>query len=104
MNLNDYPTQSQLMQLIAKCDNSFNHALWVSKEGDVNIQPFKLDESPALWQIRNSTQVQFRCELIPASKGKLGVKASLDKKWIAKLFHTLALHWERKTLGYAGLL
>lgn len=104
MNLNDNPTQAQLMQLIAKCDNSFNHALWVNKDGDVNIQAFKLDESPALWQIRNSKQVQFRCELIPAGEEKVGVKASLDKKWIRKLFHTLVTHWKRKTSGYAGLV
>lgn len=104
MNLNYDPTQSQLMQLIAKCDNSFNHALWVSKDGDVNIQTFKLDESPALWQIRNNKQIQFRCELIPAGEGQVGVKASLDKKWMARLFHTLATHWEKKTEGYAGFV
>ena len=104
MNLNDAPTQAQLMQIIAKCDDAFNHALWVNKEGDVNIQAFKLDESPALWQIKNSKQVQFRCELIPAGDGKVGTKASLDKKWITQLFHTLATHWENKTSGYASLV
>ena len=104
MNLNDEPTQAQLMQIIAKCDDSLKHALWVSKDGDVNIQAFKEDESAALWQIRNSNEVQFRCELIPAGEGKVGAKASLDKKWITRLFHTLSIHWEKKTSGYAGLL
>ena len=100
MNLNQEPTEAQLRVIIARCDDSLSHALWVSRKGDVNIQAFRPNESPALWQIINEKDIQFRCELILAGEGKVGSKGSMDKNWIRKLFHTLVINWEKKNSGY----
>ena len=103
MNLNEEPTQAQLMRLIAECDDSFNHVVWVSKEGEVRVQALKPDESAALWAIKNDKEIQFRVELISAGQGRVGVKGSLDKNWIARLYQTLETNWENRTTGYVGL-
>lgn len=102
MNLNEEPTGAQLRQIISPCDDNLNHVLWVNKEGYVGIQALGLNESPALWAMNNRNEIQFRCEIIPAGEEKVGRKALSNKKWMATLFSTLIIHWEKKTSGFAG--
>ena len=102
MNLNKEPTSAQLSQIIGQCNDSLDHVLWVNKEGHVRAQALRFDESPALWAMTKGNEIQFWCESIRCGEGKVGLKAATDKKWMATLFTTLIIHWEKKTSGYAG--
>lgn len=104
MNMNEEPTHEQLMRIIAKCDDSMKHVLWVNKQGDVNIKVLKPDASPAFWAINGGEDIQFWVESIPPNESKVGSKGATDRRWITRLFHTLSVNWKKRKTGFAALV
>lgn len=103
MNLDYNPTLDQLCQLIASVDdNQDSHILFVAKNGDVFLTPFRADTAAGA-DYANEDVLQFVLDTFLMSEGYTGWKASQDLEWMAELFSALNEHWADKTTGFAWI-
>ncbi len=101
MNLLANPTEAELAALFASCDDSAaNHMLWVSKTGQVHLDPIPQELSPVGYFEKRKSEHQFRYETFGQGNGYTGMKAAADKRWIKQILTSLKRDWENGTRGY----
>lgn len=106
MNLNHNPTSDQLRELLRPCDDTAgDHALWVSKAGQVVIERLPRGQSAAEL-LRARPELQMRVDTFLAGNEYVGPDAAADDEWVAALFDRLLQEWP-KAVGkpepsYAG--
>lgn len=101
MNLDYSPTLDQLCQLVASVDdNQDSHILFVTKNGDVHLSPFRADTAVGA-DYANEEELQFVLDTFMIAEGYMGREATQDPEWMDELFSELIVHWEDKTTGFA---
>ena len=99
MNLNN-PKFEELKELIRNCDDvKFNHILWVSKEGDVNINKFNTRNPSHKFEKENSNLLFWK-GVFYSGNNYVGVEAAKDLVYIENLLKELLNHWESKINGH----
>jgi hypothetical protein len=103
MNLNNNPTQEQLSELFAECnDNEGHHIIWVNNDGTVKIA-LLIDTIPAKWAVDQKDICKFRLETCGAGNGYTGKEATKDPNWINRIFELITFHWDKGTKGYVDI-
>lgn len=100
MNLNQQPTLTQLIQLIGSVDDEQDsHILFVTKNGDVRLSPFRADTAPGA-DYANEDVLQFVLDTFMIAEGYTGQQATQDPEWMDELFSELTENWACKTTGF----
>lgn len=86
-------TISEMKDLIASGDDTFNNQLRVTKAGEIYL-------SQGTVGAEDIDDLQFRFETIDAGGDWIGPNAANDTKWINRLFTAATTHWKMKTTGY----
>lgn len=93
MNLDNNPTVDQLRDMVRKCDDSAgHHALWVHKNGDVEISRVPTKEDPPSFEEAHP-DTQLRFETFEAGNEYVGPDAADDNAWMSELFERLTSQW-----------
>ncbi len=101
MNLTQSPTLDQLIQLIARVDDTKDsHILYVSKNGDVHLTAFRADTAAGS-DYANEDTLQFILDTFMIGKGFVGWQATQDSEWMEEIFLELNEHWTYTTTGFA---
>lgn len=101
MNLTGNHTKDDLRALLAKCDDeSGNHVLWVSKEGEVHIDKLQNGESPIRFEEQHSDTLKFRLETFAVGCGDVGKEAAANDDWVTTLYQTITRLWKEGYQGY----
>ena len=101
MNLNQDPSLDQLIQLIGNVDDSRDsHILYVTKNGDVHLAPFRRDTAAGA-DYANEDTLQFILDTFLIGEGYTGQQAIQDPEWMDELFSELNHHWACQTTGFA---
>jgi hypothetical protein len=94
MNLDNSPTEEQLRQLLAQCnDRASHHVLWVEKNGEVHVSAVS-ELSPGGFQ-QAQPGMQLRYETFEKGNEYVGVLAATDQEWVSQLFESLVKEWTR---------
>ncbi len=102
MNLSNCPTEAQLVELIAACDDkAAHHVLWVSEEGEVSITPLSAGESPSRF-VETTPGLRFCHETYTAGEGGVGSAASRMGDYVSLLYCDLRDAWRRGRRGDVG--
>jgi len=100
MNLTQNPTIEELKKMVAQCNDDAHHIVWVSKEGEVNIEAFQPGRDDHFqWRRENEDNIQFRFSIIAACGGYFGPEAATDDRWMGELFNGVLTHWDKKSRG-----
>lgn len=95
MNLNNTPTEEQLRQLLAGCnDRAGHHVLWVEKNGEVHISMSPAKPSLAGFQ-QSHPDMKLRYETFEKGNEYVGVPAAADEAWVTHLFASLVREWPK---------
>ena len=93
MNLNNQPTIDELARMFAaKKDSHDNHILWISKCGQVHIDPLSPHAHEAEFD-QNNQNLLARLKMYRRGQGYVGKKAAADKDFIASVLQTLKQAW-----------
>lgn len=93
MNLNNSPTEDQLAQLLAKCnDNAGNHILWVDQSGDVFIDLVPGGMTPVGFE-KSKPTMRMRCETYGQGNGYVGLEVAADADYVAEQLRFLQQGW-----------
>ena len=93
MNMNNNPTLEELRELTAKCDdNAAPHALWISVNGDVYIDPIPNNPTPVRFE-DIAKDVKIRYEKSVTGAGYVGEKAASDDKYMERIYKSLVKEW-----------
>jgi hypothetical protein len=102
MNLNSNPTETELAELLASCDDTAGggHLLWVAHNGEVHISELGENEAPAQWYVNHHELVKFRLESYANGNGYVGERAAASATHVSALLRNLKWHWEQGSTGY----
>ena len=93
MNLNNQPTIDELARMFAaKKDSHDSHILWISKCGQVHIDPLSPHAHEAEFD-QNNQNLLARLKMYRRGQGYVGKKAAADKDFIASVLQTLKQAW-----------
>ena len=93
MNLNNSPSESELMALLQNCDdNAAHHCLWVNRVGDVQISRIPDSMTPIGFESA-TPDMAMRFETFDQGNGYVGREAAEDAGWVKTVFSVLVREW-----------
>lgn len=99
MNLAQNPTESQLVELFAACDDkASHHVLWVNDHGEVEITPVPGDAPPSQFP-DTLLAPRFWLEAFTSGEGFVGALASRNQDYVSRIYCDLRYAWRRGTRG-----
>ena len=99
MNMRNNPTINELRALLAKCAGAgANHILWVSRDGEVHIDPVPPNVSPVRFEDLHKN-MQFRFETYAAGTGYVGRSAAANTSHVREIFDDLVKCWAARREG-----
>jgi len=98
MNLTKNPTIEELKKLlICLDDDSSNHIVWVSYDGEVHINPVEI-MGKFINEVKD--ELKFRIEIYIRGNKYVGNEAANDPKFLNRLFNGLIKFWETNRIGF----
>lgn len=99
MNLNS-PNISDLKELIRNCDDeNFNHLIWVSKDGFVNIYKSTFANPTVTFKNEVGDNLQFWKGVLHQGRNYVGEIAAMDTGYIESLLNELIANWKNNFNG-----
>jgi hypothetical protein len=88
--------------LLADCDDaSASHILWVTKSGEVHLDPLPAGLTPVGFERLHEKELKFRWETFYRGNDYVGQNAARDEAWVAKLLAELGHLWNSDFRGYS---
>jgi len=100
MNLKN-PNLDELKELLRNCDDKkFNHILWVTKNGDVNVNKFTTANPSHQFEINEAEDLLFWKGVFYSGNKYVGEEAANDQVYIENLLDELLKSWKIKYQGH----
>jgi hypothetical protein len=94
MNMNNNPTIDEIREITKNCnDEAAHHAMWISNNGDVFIDPIPQDLNPIGFE-ESKPDLKIRYETSVAGNDYVGPKAARDNEYMERIFKSLVKEWE----------
>jgi hypothetical protein len=94
-------SRSMLASLISRCDDSVaDHLLWVSKDGQVHLEPLERGVTAARFAAQNAAKMKFRLDVFRHGEGYVGLGAAQDEIWVNRLFLAIDRLWTADATGF----
>lgn len=100
MNMKKNPNIKELKELYSKHnDKAYDHVLWVSYDGEVDISNFQDQQEWTNWKRNPLGIVRYYYERYHRGNGYVGPDAANDDEFMNEVFSNLKVDWNRQAEG-----